>query len=231
MSKAKKIERMKKQAAQEAMQDTPVATPAEQPKEEKQVVNEPINTSFQSNITRTPTNPMVGVRPTTPITRPEPTSPMQRTIPQTQPIKTEIKQEVKTETPVENEKKPEILPEKRNDFVGIDASADAEFVPENEAIDKSNTEPETTEPQIGKNGKLHLYPKINEVLGLWNYSKYFLTMRLLLSLPLFSILSANSGKKNLSYGRNLFLEFPFFNSSYAFSISPCSPMFKKSALR
>ena len=153
MSKAKKIERMKKQAAQEAMQDTPVATPAEQPKEEKQVVNEPINTSFQPNITRTPTNPMVGVRPTTPITRPEPTSPMQRTIPQTQPIKTEIKQEVKTETPVENEKKPEILPEKRNDFVGIDASADAEFVPENEAIDKSNTEPETTEPQIGKNGK------------------------------------------------------------------------------
>lgn len=147
MSKAKKIERMKKQAAQEAMQETPIVAPVEQSKEEKQVVNEPINTSFQSNINRMPNSPMVGVRPTTPITRPETPSPMQRTIPQTQQVETKI------ETTIKEEKKPEILPEKRNDFVGVDVAADAEFVPENEALDKPDSKQEVEEPKIGKNGK------------------------------------------------------------------------------
>ena len=152
MSKAKKIERMKKQAAQEAMvNNTTPETTGSAPAHsvETQVVNKPINPQVPQGLQRqsvsTPEmrRPITTQTPTTPATAPRNT--VSAPAPQV---------ETKPE-PVVEEPKEEILPQKRNDFVGVSAISDQDKIGENEALDMPIDLGDKTEETVndGKKGK------------------------------------------------------------------------------
>lgn len=152
MSKAKKIERMKKQAAQEAMMNTTTSSEnnagATGHSSESQVVNKPINVQVPQGFQRQQPASMPEIRRA-------PVSPVSNTTPTTNVVKpTQI--ENKPEEPVIEEPKEEILPEKRNEFTGLDTISSKDTVGETEALDvpidfgEEKKEDSTTDNKKGK---------------------------------------------------------------------------------